>query len=212
VWFSVATGAAAIEGRVQVSGWLPVSVGVLAVEGQVESDLRAGAIELLRAMRYWGRRVGRLGRAVWNRWIDWTAQAVLFSTVLLLVPVLDRRLLGLWRRRGSWAVLCAISLAIAVYVRLWFDRRVPGVARALLACSLIYGVGAYDLIPDRALPIGLVDDLIALSVCSSCFIRLCPDVVLEEKARLRGVAYSKRTGSPVDLGDDVGVSGSGTQG
>jgi uncharacterized membrane protein YkvA (DUF1232 family) len=82
---------------------------------------------------------------------------------------------------------------VRLYWRLFRDRRVSVLAKAVLVLSLAYVVWPLDIIPDVLPIIGEVDDVAILLGGLWLFIRLCPpEVVLErvreisDRARVRG--------------------------
>ncbi|MFQ5668404.1 MAG: YkvA family protein [Candidatus Binatia bacterium] len=147
-----------------------------------ERRLSLGTTNLFKTVR---RRVRRLVKTIrWSatKWVDWVTAALGFSLVGLLAPLLDRALLTTWRERGFQAFWASMTLAAAVYVRLLADRRAPMVGKALLAFAVVYGVARHDLLPDYVVPEGFVDDLVLIILASRCFLRLCPDWLVEEHA------------------------------
>jgi uncharacterized membrane protein YkvA (DUF1232 family) len=115
-------------------------------------------------------------------WMRWTSKASVFMLFALLVPLLDRALVRSCRTHGFRALLISVALAVAVYVRLLLDRNTPIMGKGLLALAIVYGVAPHDLVPDYLLPVGLIDDVIAVTVASRCFMRLCPDRLVERHA------------------------------
>jgi uncharacterized membrane protein YkvA (DUF1232 family) len=68
-----------------------------------------------------------------------------------------------------------------LYWRLFHDRRVPVLAKALLVSALAYFVWPFDLIPDLLVPvIGEIDDLAIVLAGLWTFVRLCPPPVVAE--------------------------------
>ena len=90
-------------------------------------------------------------------------------------------------------VLAYLPQFVRLYWRLFRDRRVSPLAKALLVASLAYVVWPLDIIPDFLPVIGEVDDVGIVLSGLWLFIRLCPpEVVLERvreisaRARVRG--------------------------
>src|SRR5689334_13790751 len=80
-----------------------------------------------------------------------------------------------------------------LYWRLFRDRRVSVLPKALLVLTLVYVVSPLDLIPDFIPGIGEVDDLVVVLSGLWLFVRLCPPEVVREtvhdiatRARARG--------------------------
>ena len=147
----------------------------------VEELMKAGTTRLLRTVRRWIRGFGRT--IVWalQQWADWTVSALVVVLLGLLAPLLDRQLFAAWRRDGFGAFrMCA--LALAVYIRLLFDRRAPMIGKLLLLFAVLFGVAPNDLLQDRLTLLGFVDDILAIGLASRIFTRLCPDRLVEEHA------------------------------
>ena len=155
--------------------------------GGMERRLRRGSARLASGARRTFWRVSRVLAVAAQRWSKWGLEALFWAMGLVLVAICDRRLWRVGWSEGWVAARGEAALAAAVYIRILFDRRVPSVGRALLGCAVTYGVAPNDLLPDHLLPMGLLDDLIALTVCSNCFVRLCPDAAIKEHVqRARG--------------------------
>ena len=72
---------------------------------------------------------------------------------------------------------------IRLYWRLFRDRRVPVLAKALLVVTLAYVVWPLDIIPDVLPIVGEVDDIGVVLSGLWLFIRLCPPHVVLERVR-----------------------------
>jgi|ERR1700687_3346473 len=173
------------------------------IYGRAAVQLRAFELELSpRAdgflQRVWrgGRRFYRLLSASVTQWISWIGEAALFVVVAVFAALLDRGLFNTWRERGFTAFCGAATAGVAVYIRLLVDPRIPAIGKSLLLCAVIYAVAPDDLFPDPYLPLGRVDDLIAVALASRGFMRLCPYRIVEEHAanaiRIREEGYSRR--------------------
>jgi uncharacterized membrane protein YkvA (DUF1232 family) len=126
-----------------------------------------------------------------GRWMRWIRKASVFMLFALLAPLLDRSLVRSWRSHGFRAFRISMVLAVAVYVRLLFDRNTPILGKGLLALAIVYGVAPNDLVPDYLLPAGFVDDVIAVTVASRCFMGLCPDRLVERHALRAARGWSR---------------------
>lgn len=74
---------------------------------------------------------------------------------------------------------------IKLYWRLLKDKRVPLFPKALLVAAIAYALSPLDLLPDITLPfIGVIDDILLLTLAVRYFIPLCPRNVVEEHVRL----------------------------
>ncbi len=67
-----------------------------------------------------------------------------------------------------------------LYWRLFRDRRVSILPKALLVLTLVYVVSPFDVIPDFIPMIGEMDDVAVVLAGLWLFIRLCPPEVLRE--------------------------------
>ena len=67
-----------------------------------------------------------------------------------------------------------------LYWRLFRDRRVPILPKALLVLTLVYVISPVDVIPDFVPVIGEMDDVVVVLSGLWLFIRLCPPVVVRE--------------------------------
>ena len=70
-----------------------------------------------------------------------------------------------------------------LYWRLFRDRRVPILAKALLVATLAYVVWPVDFVPDFIPLVGEVDDLAVVLSGLWLFVRLCPPEVVRERVR-----------------------------
>ena len=80
-----------------------------------------------------------------------------------------------------------------LYWRLFRDRRVPILPKALLVLTLVYVVSPLDVIPDFIPGIGEMDDVVVVLSGLWLFVRLCPPEVVREvvqdiaaRAKVRG--------------------------
>jgi uncharacterized membrane protein YkvA (DUF1232 family) len=65
--------------------------------------------------------------------------------------------------------------------RLLADRRVPLLARALLAAVILYLAMPLDIVPDFIPVVGYLDDVLVILGAAWLFLRLVPAAVLEEQ-------------------------------
>ena len=78
-----------------------------------------------------------------------------------------------------------------LYWRLFKDRRVPLLAKALLVSSLAYFIWPFDVIPDFIPVVGEMDDLGVVLTGLWTFVRLCPPPVVRE--HVTAIAEGKRS-------------------
>jgi uncharacterized membrane protein YkvA (DUF1232 family) len=70
-----------------------------------------------------------------------------------------------------------------LYWRLFRDRRVSILPKALLVLTLLYVVSPIDVAPDVVPLIGEVDDFVVLLSGLWLFVRLCPPEVVRQTVR-----------------------------
>jgi uncharacterized membrane protein YkvA (DUF1232 family) len=70
-----------------------------------------------------------------------------------------------------------------LYWRLFLDRRVSILPKALLVVTLLYVISPVDIAPDFVPLIGEVDDLVVVLAGLWLFVRLCPPVVVRQTVR-----------------------------
>jgi uncharacterized membrane protein YkvA (DUF1232 family) len=80
-------------------------------------------------------------------------------------------------------VLAYLPQFVRLYWRLFRDRRVSVLAKALLVLTIAYVVWPFDVIPDVLPFIGEVDDLAVVLSGLWLFVRLCPPEVVLERVR-----------------------------
>ena len=74
-----------------------------------------------------------------------------------------------------------LLLRIKLVLRLIGDRRINWPLKILPVIGLIYLISPIDLIPEIALPVvGYLDDALVIWLCTTLFVELCPDEVVQE--------------------------------
>lgn len=81
-------------------------------------------------------------------------------------------------------LLVHIPNFIKLYCRLFKDRRVSWLPKAILIAGILYLIVPIDLITDFAAPVGWLDDTVVLILAAKAFIRLCPRRVVQEHVEL----------------------------
>ena len=157
-----------------------------------EGGLRVQRNQLFKSLRRGIRSVLRFLRWSVDRWADWLVRLLCFLGVALVAPLLDRSLVTTWRQKGWRDALRAILLGSAVFVRLLLDHKAPLLGKLLVALGLLYGVASSDLMPDASLPLGVLDDIVAVGLASRVFMRLCPDSLIEAHALRASRALERR--------------------
>lgn len=80
-------------------------------------------------------------------------------------------------------VLAYLPQFVRLYWRLFRDRRVSVLAKALLVLTIAYVVWPFDVVPDVLPFIGEVDDIAVVLSGLWLFVRLCPPEVVLERVR-----------------------------
>lgn len=86
---------------------------------------------------------------------------------------------------GKLRLLLHAPNLIKLYWRIFMDRRVSVLPKAVLVAGVLYVVIPFDFIPDFPLVgIGQMDDIAVLALALKAFISLAPRSVVEEHVRL----------------------------
>ncbi|MFI5396435.1 MAG: YkvA family protein [Candidatus Binatia bacterium] len=147
-----------------------------------EQRLSLGTHRLFRLVRKTNENLAKYLRMAVRRWARWAQSALLCTLFALLAPLLDLTLVRTWWKHGFRAFCASMLLALAVYIRLLLDRNSSTVGKVLLVLAIAYGVVSEDLVPDYLLPLGVIDDIVALTAASRLFTWLCPDWLVERHA------------------------------
>jgi uncharacterized membrane protein YkvA (DUF1232 family) len=134
--------------------------------------------------RKWGRRSIWMIRRSAHAWGRWLKRALYFVPFALLFALADGGLVSAWRQEGFNVIANYVPLMLYVYGRLLFSSSVRMLGKLLLAAAIVYGVRRRDLIPDRTLIPGMVEDMVFLALATRYFLRTCPaDLVQDYAAR-----------------------------
>jgi uncharacterized membrane protein YkvA (DUF1232 family) len=180
---AITATAIALEPGVEGRGRAVASVQSLAFQDEtVEQRLGGFTRQVVRGTRQWLRRSYRLithSLRVWVRWLRRALFPVLVAIVFLLA---DPSLISAWRRDGAQVLLDDVPLMLYVYLRLLFSPRVALLAKLLLLVAILYGVKRADLIPDRGLIAGRLEDIVIIGLAARAFVRACPEEMVERLA------------------------------
>lgn len=94
----------------------------------------------------------------------------------------------------SWRLLLQLPRVGRLCWRLFRDRRVGLVPKALLVGALGYIIMPFDLVPDFTLPFGEMDDLALAVAAVHYFLSWCPAHVVDEHARAVGIRPDRLPG------------------
>ena len=92
---------------------------------------------------------------------------------------------GLGRSMSTLQLLIHAPNFIRLFWRLYQDKRVSFLPKAVLALGVLYFIIPLDLIPEFPLVfLGYFDDAAIMYVAVRLFIKLCPSNVVQEHVRL----------------------------
>lgn len=92
---------------------------------------------------------------------------------------------GLGRGISTLQLLVHGPNFIRLFWRLYQDKRVSVLAKAILSVGVLYFIVPTDLIPGFPFVfLGYLDDAVVVYACVRLFIKLCPPNVVQEHVRL----------------------------
>jgi uncharacterized membrane protein YkvA (DUF1232 family) len=124
-------------------------------------------------------------------WRHWLRRAAFSLAVVVIAALADTALVTAWRTEGLRALVTYSTLMLYVYGRLLFSSRVNIAPKLLLAGAVAYGIFRRDLVPDRSLVPGRVDDVVLIVVATRAFVYACPEALIREYAD-RAVRLKRR--------------------
>ena len=151
-------------------------------EVPLELRLRRVSFSLLKTTRRWLIRATRIAYRSVNSWTNWAVTSLILLAVGALASAIDLRLLRLWRERGRRVAYLYALIGMAVFFRLLREPRAPGWPRVAILAALAYGIFPGDLLTDRVLVLGWLDDAALIGLVARWFVRRCPDAIVEEHA------------------------------
>lgn len=110
-----------------------------------------------------------------GKWAKWARRALPFLLVALIAALADRGLVQAWRRDGLRVLATYVPLMLYVYGRLLVSRQVRIAGKLFLFFALAYGIKRRDLLVDRSVFPGMVDDIILIVVATRAFLSTCPE-------------------------------------
>lgn len=110
-----------------------------------------------------------------TKWAQWARRLLPFALIALIAALADRSLVAAWRTDGLRVLVTYAPLMLYVYARLLFSRQVRIAGKLFLMLALFYGVKRRDLIVDRTVIPGMVDDAILIVVATRVFLSTCPE-------------------------------------
>lgn len=162
-----------------------------AVEAPFEKRVSSVTRDFLRTVRRNVRRSVYLVRYSLGYWWKLVRRALLFTAWAMVVGLLDLRLIDAWRREGLSALRRELPPLLYLELALLLDRRADRLGRWLLVATVAYGVWWRDLVPDRHLVPGSMDDLLLIAAAMRLFLARCGEELVAEHAS-RAVAWRDR--------------------
>lgn len=126
-----------------------------------------------------------------NWWGTWFKRAAFSIGVAVVAALADIGLMNAFRVSGIRALTTYVPLMLFVYLRLLFSRGVGILPKLLLLGALIYGAVRRDLVPDRSLVPGRLEDILFIVVATRAFIYACPEALVSDYAE-RAVNWRRR--------------------
>ncbi len=124
-------------------------------------------------------------------WLWAVLSIAVFLIVAAFASVADTRMFTL-RHEPPGAVARYLGHGLRTFFLILLDRRTPYMARILLTAALIYWLVPFDLIADKSLVPGFIDDVAVTVAAAKGFVYLCPTSLVaahahavEERARRR---------------------------
>jgi uncharacterized membrane protein YkvA (DUF1232 family) len=110
-----------------------------------------------------------------TKWAQWARRLLPFALIALIAALADRSLVAAWRSEGLRVLVTYAPLMLYVYARLLFSRQVRIAGKLFLVLALCYGVKRRDLIVDRTVIPGMVDDAILIVIATRVFLSTCSE-------------------------------------
>lgn len=155
-----------------------LATGGDSLDGQIGGLTRGLVIQL---RRYW-----RITTVIWARatdwWAHWLRRAFLPIGIVLMALLADSGLLNAFRLDGLRALSTYVPLMLYVYGRLFFSGGVKLLPKLLVLGAIVYGAVRRDIVPDRSLVPGRVEDIVLLILATRAFVYACPEALVEEYA------------------------------
>lgn len=157
------------------------------IDGQVGGVAKSVIRELRRS---WNTVRWMFGRAA-NWWGGWIKRGAFSIGVAIVASLADAGLLNAFRLGGVRALVSYVPLMLFVYLRLLLSSGVGLAPKVLLLGTLIYGAVRRDLLPDRSLIPGRLEDILLIVIATRAFIYACPEALVSQYAE-RAVSWRRR--------------------
>jgi len=173
---------------------LRLPTGFLLTDESFDEQVGSSTKGLLRGIRRYWRTIGWMfGRAT-DWWGGWVKRGVFSLAVAIIAALADTGLLNAWRRNGWRTATTYVPMMLYVYGRLLFSNGVNIAPKLMLVAALIYGAVRKDLIPDRSLYHGRIEDVILIVLATRAFIYACPEALVDGFAE-RAISLRRRVAS-----------------
>jgi hypothetical protein len=157
------------------------------IDGQVGGVAKSVIRELRRS---WNTVRWMFGRAA-NWWGGWIKLAAFSIGVAIVASLADAGLMNAFRMGGVRALVSYVPLMLFVYLRLLLSSGVSLAPKVLLLGTLVYGAIRRDLLPDRSLIPGRLEDILLIVIATRAFIYACPEALVSQYAE-RAVSWRRR--------------------
>jgi uncharacterized membrane protein YkvA (DUF1232 family) len=175
---------------------MPDALMTVAVDDQpIERQIGGLTRSVFREIRRSFRTVGWMFWSAVDWWGSFFKSAAFSLGVAIVAALADGGLVTAWRAEGLRALMTSSTLMLYVYARLLFSGGVNLAPKLLLLGALIYGVVRRDLVPDRSLVPGRVEDVVLIVIATRAFVYACPEALVNEYAD-RAINLKRRVLSP----------------
>jgi uncharacterized membrane protein YkvA (DUF1232 family) len=113
-----------------------------------------------------------------SKWTHWARRALPFVMIALVAALADRGLVLAWRSEGLRVLATYVPLMLYVYARLLVSRQVRVAGKLFLILALAYGIKRRDLLVDRSVFPGMIDDAVLIIVATRAFLSTCPEQLI----------------------------------
>lgn len=166
----------------------PASAGVpLVALGAVGDTLdgQVGSItkSVIRELRRSWFTITWIYRRASDFWGYWLRRALFPIGVVIVAALADGSLLNAFRLEGVRALATYVPLMLYVYGRLLFSAGVGLLPKLLLLGAVCYGAVRRDLLPDRSMVPGRIEDVLLIVIATRAFVYACPEALIEHYAQ-----------------------------
>lgn len=161
----------------------PIGFTGVQVEQPFEETLGTFTKNRLREVRRLLRRMYATVSRSMGKWMRWFRRALPFLLIAILAALADRNLLESWRREGLRVLVTNVPMMLYVYARLLFSSQVRIAGKLFLLLAMIYAVKRRDLIPDRTVVPGFIEDAVLIIVATRTFLSTCPETLVSQFAQ-----------------------------